>query len=194
MSPKIGILYTVGNDFLPQLTIWGTYLKIRPRLARIHSQSFDNPSRKVCFEIRPLSSLTKGTITIVGSKGTCSSQELSSTTVGAVVRQWQVAGWPRVVTTTNGTVSRWVGLPLLISAPFVPCPSALGRGIRWEREEWEIERDRVKKKERKRCEGAKEGSLESSPALMAPVHRERERESEGDERGRRSPLFLHLIG
>ena len=59
------------NDFFPRLTIWYFYLKIRPRLARINCQIFYSLARKVCFEIQPLSSRTKGTIMIVGMKGTC---------------------------------------------------------------------------------------------------------------------------
>ena len=31
-TPNMGILYTIGNDFSPRLTIWSSYLKIKPRL------------------------------------------------------------------------------------------------------------------------------------------------------------------
>ena len=44
--------------------------EIRPHLAQIHNQSFDNLPRKACFKIWPFSSKTKGAITIVGSNRT----------------------------------------------------------------------------------------------------------------------------
>ena len=72
---NIGILYTVGNDFSPRLTIWGCYLEIRHRLAGINCQSFDSSSRKTCFEIRPLSSRVEDTNTMRRLKGTCGDLE-----------------------------------------------------------------------------------------------------------------------
>ena len=71
----IDILYIIGNDFSPWLKIWDHYPKIRPCLARINCESFDNLSRNACFEIRPLSSRTKGTIMMRGSSGTSWDQE-----------------------------------------------------------------------------------------------------------------------
>ena len=72
-------------------------------------------------------------------------------------------------------------------------PWAVAHNERERNERQSKERKRGRQEERERCEGAKEGSQEPSPALMALMHRERGGESEGDERGRRSPLSLHLI-
>ena len=74
-TSNIDILSIIGNGCSPWLIIWGRYLKIKPFLAWIHSQSFDNPSWKACFEFRPLLSWTKDTIMIVGSNGTSWRQE-----------------------------------------------------------------------------------------------------------------------
>ena len=107
-TPNIDILYIVGNHFSPWLIIWDSYLKIRSHLDRLHYQSFDNLSRKVCFEIRPLLSQTEGTVMTMGSSGTCSSQELSSimargggkSRLGHVPSPWPTTtfhgewGWP----------------------------------------------------------------------------------------------------
>ena len=65
MTPNIGILYTIGNNFSSRLTIWDFYFKIRSCLAQICNQSFKNLPRKVCWKIRPLSSRTKSIVMIV---------------------------------------------------------------------------------------------------------------------------------
>ena len=96
MTPNIGILYTIGNEFSPQLTIWDSYLKIRPCLVQLHYQSFESLSRNTCFKIWPLSSWTDGTITIVGLKGTCSSQGPPS----ILARDWR-SSHPIVAATTH---------------------------------------------------------------------------------------------
>ena len=58
------------------------------------------------------------------------------------------------------------------------------------------ERYRARERERKRekeTQGSRGTWPEPSSTLMAPVHKERGWENEGDERGRRSPLSLHLV-
>ena len=77
MISNIDILYIIGNDFSPWLKVWDHSQKMRPRLARLHCQRFDSLSRNTCFEIRPLSSRRKGTVTIVRSKATFWDHELT---------------------------------------------------------------------------------------------------------------------
>ena len=87
-TPNIGILYTVGNDFSPQLAIWDSYLKIKPRLVQLHCQSFDSLSRKTCFAIRPLSLRTNGTNTRRRLRGTCGDLEPLSKVAGDDISSW----------------------------------------------------------------------------------------------------------
>ena len=57
-------------------------LKIRPRLVQLHCQSFYSSPQKACFEIWPLLLRTKGTIMIVGSKGTSWNLEMELSMAG----------------------------------------------------------------------------------------------------------------
>ena len=68
---NIDILYIFENHFLPWLTMWDSYLKIRPRLVWLHCQNFDSLSRKACFKLRsPF--VTNGSHNHdCGVKGTC---------------------------------------------------------------------------------------------------------------------------
>ena len=100
-TPNISILYTVGNHFSPWLTMWDSYLKTRSRLVRLHCQSFDSLSRKACFEFRPLSSRTNGTIMIMGSNGTCWYPEPPSKVAGDGGSTRPTVAHPRSATTTK---------------------------------------------------------------------------------------------
>ena len=101
-TPNIGILYTVENNFSSRLTIWGFYLKTKPRLVQLYYQSFDNLSRKACFEIRPPSSRMEGTVTIMGSKRTSWRLGMPPTMVGD-------NGWPLLHRSLPRTIDRCRG-------------------------------------------------------------------------------------
>ena len=115
-TPNIGILYTFENDLSPRLTIWGSYLKIRLCLAWINSQSFNSLSRKACFEFQPRLLRTKGTIMIVGSKGTCWDPEPPS---NVAEKQWSAA--------TNSLPHHARGC-VVIFVSWLPSSSAQGNG------------------------------------------------------------------
>ena len=126
MTPNIGILYTVGNDFLPQLIKQDSYLKMRPRLVHLHCQSFDNLSRKTYFEIWPFSAQTKVSITIVGSIGTSWNQEWWPKLTGCGGSTYAFTAFPHMVDRTNAGVLVFDELRQLVSASSKSCWTARG--------------------------------------------------------------------
>ena len=110
-TPNIGVLYIIGDGFLPRLIIWDCYLEIRPRLVQINRQSFDSLPRKACFEIWPLSLRTEGIVTIVGLSWTCLSPELPSTMAGGGKTVQRSPSSPSTVDRRRGRISEVAKLP-----------------------------------------------------------------------------------
>ena len=156
MTLNIGILYIIRNGFLPRLTIWDCYLEIRLRMAWINCQSFDSSPQKVCFKIRPLSSRTKGTITMRRTWGINSCPETTMGVAGDGAPPW--LPYARPPTVVGGILA---SKQLILSIWALPKASCLacawgrrpehrdherGREVYFERER---ERKTVRKKEKK---------------------------------------------
>ena len=162
MTTNIGILYAVGNNFSPQLTIWDSYLKVKPLFVQLHCQSFDSLSRKACFSIRPLSLRTNGTNTTRRLRETCGDLEPQSKMAGDDISSglrcdltWAVdrhcrrhlSGWeatlPPIVVVWNPSHHAW-GI-LMTGARW-----SRGNLDVWREKERELVNEKDKQRERKR--------------------------------------------